>query len=55
MLNNVQYNPAQSFNLFSITKAMLKGWLLTCISEKGLELKKDGMAIRFDIKVEMQR
>ena len=34
---------------------MLQGWFLTGNSKKGLELKKDGSTIRFDIKVEMVR
>ena len=50
-LNDVQYNPTQNFNLFSLTKAMQNDWKLTGDKNYGLKLGKGGLTMKFDIKV----
>ena len=49
MLKDVQYNPKSNFNLFSIEKAIKKGWKL-CGDQEGLVLMKDSVKLVFNVK-----
>jgi Arginine methyltransferase-interacting protein, contains RING Zn-finger len=51
VIQDVIYSKVTRFNMFSITKCIKKGWKLTGDSECGLILTKDGVEVRFDIKI----
>ena len=52
VLTNVSVVPSSAFNLFSITKMQLQGWVLGS-NKDSLWITKGRQTIRFDIKIEM--
>ena len=52
VLTNVSVVPSSAFNLFSITKMQLQGWVLGG-DKDNLWITKGRRTIRFDIKIEM--
>ena len=49
-LKDVQYNSKSTFNLFSIGKAIKKGWKFS-VNQEGLVLMKDGAKFVLNIKI----
>ena len=47
----VSYTPGGTFNLFSVTSAMTKGWVIRGSSETGIILSKGNHTITFDIPI----
>ena len=49
-MDNVKFVPGNKFNLLSITKRLKSGWQLKG-DAAGLEITKDGVTLKFDIKI----